>query len=154
MYQGNFLPLDISNFCLFTSQHDTCPVCRKSLNGIDNSLPPTVELPDDRAMRTEQQEQQAIWQEARRRTLPPLLRHRHAAHLKSFPQHWLRRSQDASFLRTIIFSAQTCPSSFLLLCRSKGSWIEWLLQYLINSSSLSCQRSTGNCTEFQNKSLL
>ncbi|XP_008330162.1 E3 ubiquitin-protein ligase RNF115 [Cynoglossus semilaevis] len=40
--------------------HDTCPVCRKSLNGIDNSLPPTVELPDDRAMRTEQQEQQAI----------------------------------------------------------------------------------------------
>uniref|UniRef100_UPI0037E84250 E3 ubiquitin-protein ligase RNF115 n=1 Tax=Semicossyphus pulcher TaxID=241346 RepID=UPI0037E84250 len=40
--------------------HDTCPVCRKSLEGVDNSLPPTSEPPDPRSIRTEQQERQAI----------------------------------------------------------------------------------------------
>ncbi|XP_030597194.1 E3 ubiquitin-protein ligase RNF115 isoform X2 [Archocentrus centrarchus] len=40
--------------------HDTCPVCRKSLDGVDNSLPPTSELPEARSLRTEQQERQAI----------------------------------------------------------------------------------------------
>ncbi|XP_033492516.1 E3 ubiquitin-protein ligase RNF115 [Epinephelus lanceolatus] len=40
--------------------HDTCPVCRKSLDGVDNSLLPTSELPEARSMRTEQQERQAI----------------------------------------------------------------------------------------------
>ncbi|XP_071764413.2 E3 ubiquitin-protein ligase RNF115 [Centroberyx gerrardi] len=40
--------------------HDTCPVCRKSLDGVDNSLPPTSEPPEPRSIRTEQQERQAI----------------------------------------------------------------------------------------------
>ncbi|XP_020495928.1 E3 ubiquitin-protein ligase RNF115 isoform X2 [Labrus bergylta] len=40
-------------------QHDTCPVCRKSLDGVDNSLPPTSEPQDARFIRTEQQERQA-----------------------------------------------------------------------------------------------
>lgn len=40
--------------------HDTCPVCRKSLDGVDNSLPPASEPPDARSVRTEQQERQAI----------------------------------------------------------------------------------------------
>ncbi|KAF7664790.1 hypothetical protein LDENG_00164790 [Lucifuga dentata] len=40
--------------------HDTCPVCRKSLDGVDNSLPPTAEPPDTRSIRTDQQERQAI----------------------------------------------------------------------------------------------
>ncbi|XP_047461165.1 E3 ubiquitin-protein ligase RNF115 [Mugil cephalus] len=40
--------------------HDTCPVCRKSLEGVDNSLPPTSELPEARSIRAEQQERQAI----------------------------------------------------------------------------------------------
>ncbi|XP_029370378.1 E3 ubiquitin-protein ligase RNF115 [Echeneis naucrates] len=40
--------------------HDTCPVCRKSLDGVDNSLPPTSEPPEDRSVTTEQQERQAI----------------------------------------------------------------------------------------------
>ncbi|XP_033950592.1 E3 ubiquitin-protein ligase RNF115 isoform X2 [Pseudochaenichthys georgianus] len=40
--------------------HDTCPVCRKSLDGVDNSLPPTSEPPEARSIRTEQQEKQAI----------------------------------------------------------------------------------------------
>ncbi|KAM9340583.1 E3 ubiquitin-protein ligase RNF115 [Symphorus nematophorus] len=40
--------------------HDTCPVCRKSLDGVDNSLPPTSEPPEARSIRTEQQERQAI----------------------------------------------------------------------------------------------
>lgn len=40
--------------------HDTCPVCRKSLDGVDNSLPPTSEPPEARSVRTEQQERQAI----------------------------------------------------------------------------------------------
>lgn len=40
--------------------HDTCPVCRKSLGGVDNSLPPTSEPPEARSIRTEQQENQAI----------------------------------------------------------------------------------------------
>ncbi|CAB1441438.1 unnamed protein product [Pleuronectes platessa] len=40
--------------------HDTCPVCRKSLDGVDNSLPPTSEPPDDRSVRTEQPERQVI----------------------------------------------------------------------------------------------
>ncbi|XP_045913673.1 E3 ubiquitin-protein ligase RNF115 isoform X2 [Micropterus dolomieu] len=40
--------------------HDTCPVCRKSLAGVDNSLPPTSEPPEARSIRTEQQERQAI----------------------------------------------------------------------------------------------
>ncbi|XP_073340491.1 E3 ubiquitin-protein ligase RNF115 isoform X2 [Pagrus major] len=38
--------------------HDTCPVCRKSLDGVDNSLPPTAEPPEARSVRTEQQERQ------------------------------------------------------------------------------------------------
>ncbi|XP_034401205.1 E3 ubiquitin-protein ligase RNF115 isoform X4 [Cyclopterus lumpus] len=41
-------------------QHDTCPVCRKSLDGVDNSPPPTSEPPEARSFRTEQQEKQAI----------------------------------------------------------------------------------------------
>lgn len=40
--------------------HDTCPVCRKSLEGVDNSFPPTSEPPEARSIRTEQQERQAI----------------------------------------------------------------------------------------------
>ncbi|XP_028317278.1 E3 ubiquitin-protein ligase RNF115 [Gouania willdenowi] len=40
--------------------HDTCPVCRKSLTGIDNSLPPTSQLPEPRSVRTEQQERKGI----------------------------------------------------------------------------------------------
>ncbi|XP_070778114.1 E3 ubiquitin-protein ligase RNF115 [Enoplosus armatus] len=40
--------------------HDTCPVCRKSLDGVDNSLPPTSDPPEARSIRTEQQERQAI----------------------------------------------------------------------------------------------
>ncbi|XP_030002377.1 E3 ubiquitin-protein ligase RNF115 [Sphaeramia orbicularis] len=40
--------------------HDTCPVCRKSLDGVDNSLLPTSEPPESRSIRTEQQERQAI----------------------------------------------------------------------------------------------
>ncbi|XP_076610971.1 E3 ubiquitin-protein ligase RNF115 [Chaetodon auriga] len=40
--------------------HDTCPVCRKSLDGVDNSLPPTSEPLEARSIRTEQQERQAI----------------------------------------------------------------------------------------------
>ncbi|XP_044027567.1 E3 ubiquitin-protein ligase RNF115 isoform X2 [Siniperca chuatsi] len=40
--------------------HDTCPVCRKSLDGVDSSLPPTSEPPEARSIRTEQQERQAI----------------------------------------------------------------------------------------------
>ncbi|CAI5691017.1 E3 ubiquitin-protein ligase RNF115 [Oreochromis niloticus] len=40
--------------------HDTCPVCRKSLDGVDNSLPPTSEPAESRSLRTEQQERQAI----------------------------------------------------------------------------------------------
>uniref|UniRef100_A0A3Q3XE12 RING-type E3 ubiquitin transferase n=1 Tax=Mola mola TaxID=94237 RepID=A0A3Q3XE12_MOLML len=40
--------------------HDTCPVCRKSLDGVDNSFPPSSEPPEARSIRTEQQERQAI----------------------------------------------------------------------------------------------
>ncbi|XP_051928246.1 E3 ubiquitin-protein ligase RNF115 [Hippocampus zosterae] len=41
--------------------HDTCPVCRKSLDGVDNSLlRPASQPPEARAMRTEQQGRQAI----------------------------------------------------------------------------------------------
>ncbi|XP_019720906.1 E3 ubiquitin-protein ligase RNF126-B-like [Hippocampus comes] len=41
--------------------HDTCPVCRKSLDGVDNSLLlPATQPPEARAMRTEQQGRQAI----------------------------------------------------------------------------------------------
>ncbi|XP_072226398.1 E3 ubiquitin-protein ligase RNF115 isoform X2 [Leuresthes tenuis] len=40
--------------------HDTCPVCRKSLNGVDNSLPPTSEPPEVPSVRQEQQERQPI----------------------------------------------------------------------------------------------
>ncbi|XP_058475281.1 E3 ubiquitin-protein ligase RNF115 isoform X2 [Solea solea] len=40
--------------------HDTCPVCRKSLDGVDNSLPSTAQPAGDRAIRAEQQERQAI----------------------------------------------------------------------------------------------
>lgn len=40
--------------------HDTCPVCRKSLDGVDNSLPPTSEPPEARSIRMEQQERHAI----------------------------------------------------------------------------------------------
>ncbi|KAM4631275.1 E3 ubiquitin-protein ligase RNF115 [Polymixia lowei] len=40
--------------------HDTCPVCRKSLDGVDNTLPPTSEPPVPPAIRPEQQERQAI----------------------------------------------------------------------------------------------
>ncbi|XP_074543483.1 E3 ubiquitin-protein ligase RNF115 [Halichoeres trimaculatus] len=39
--------------------HDTCPVCRKSLNGVDNSLPPSAEPPDVFSIQTEQRERQA-----------------------------------------------------------------------------------------------
>ncbi|XP_030268263.1 E3 ubiquitin-protein ligase RNF115 isoform X2 [Sparus aurata] len=39
--------------------HDTCPVCRKSLDGVDNSLPPTAQPPEARSVRMEQQERQA-----------------------------------------------------------------------------------------------
>ncbi|XP_075867811.1 E3 ubiquitin-protein ligase RNF115 isoform X1 [Nelusetta ayraudi] len=40
--------------------HDTCPVCRKSLDGVDNSLLPTSEPPEARSLRTDRQERQAI----------------------------------------------------------------------------------------------
>nr|XP_043909276.1 E3 ubiquitin-protein ligase RNF115 isoform X2 [Solea senegalensis] len=40
--------------------HDTCPVCRKSLDGVDNSLPSTAQPAGDRVIRAEQQERQAI----------------------------------------------------------------------------------------------
>ncbi|KAM7373353.1 hypothetical protein PAMP_008212 [Pampus punctatissimus] len=40
--------------------HDTCPVCRKSLDGVDNSLVPTSDPLEARSIRTEQQERQAI----------------------------------------------------------------------------------------------
>lgn len=40
--------------------HDTCPVCRKSLDGVDNSLPPASDPLEARSIRTEQQERQAI----------------------------------------------------------------------------------------------
>lgn len=41
--------------------HDTCPVCRKSLDGVDNSAPPTSETQEPPSIRTEpQEERQAI----------------------------------------------------------------------------------------------
>ncbi|XP_014899869.1 E3 ubiquitin-protein ligase RNF115 [Poecilia latipinna] len=41
--------------------HDTCPVCRKSLDGVDNNLPPTSQQPQDELSdRQEQQEREAI----------------------------------------------------------------------------------------------
>ncbi|XP_077446062.1 E3 ubiquitin-protein ligase RNF115 isoform X2 [Stigmatopora argus] len=41
--------------------HDTCPVCRKSLDGVDNSiLLHASQSPQGRSIRTEQQERQAI----------------------------------------------------------------------------------------------
>ncbi|XP_029023807.1 E3 ubiquitin-protein ligase RNF115 isoform X2 [Betta splendens] len=40
--------------------HDTCPVCRKSLDGVDNSLPPTSAPPEARSIRTEQQERHIL----------------------------------------------------------------------------------------------
>ncbi|CAL8298029.1 unnamed protein product [Lota lota] len=40
--------------------HDTCPVCRKSLDGVDNSLPPTSEATDPPSIRPEPSERQAI----------------------------------------------------------------------------------------------
>ncbi|TWW65644.1 E3 ubiquitin-protein ligase RNF115 [Takifugu flavidus] len=40
--------------------HDTCPVCRKSLNGVDNSLLSASGPREVRSLRTEQQERQAI----------------------------------------------------------------------------------------------
>lgn len=43
-------------------QHDTCPICRKSLEGVDNSLLSTPELRALRSIRTEQQERQATWE--------------------------------------------------------------------------------------------
>lgn len=43
-------------------QHDTCPICRKSLEGVDHSLLSTPELRAVRSIRTEQQERQATWQ--------------------------------------------------------------------------------------------
>ena len=49
----------INRFSL-VSQHDTCPVCRKSLDGVDNSLPPTSEPLDVHTVRREQQERQTI----------------------------------------------------------------------------------------------
>lgn len=55
-----FFGLQIIKFSLL-SQHDTCPVCRKSLDGVVNSLPPTSEPPEASSIRTEQQERQAIW---------------------------------------------------------------------------------------------
>lgn len=43
-------------------QHDTCPICRKSLEGVDNSLLSTPGLRAVRSIRTEQQERQATWE--------------------------------------------------------------------------------------------
>ncbi|XP_015229172.1 PREDICTED: E3 ubiquitin-protein ligase RNF115-like isoform X1 [Cyprinodon variegatus] len=40
--------------------HDTCPVCRKSLDGVDNSLSPTSQPLSERSDRQEQQEREAI----------------------------------------------------------------------------------------------
>ncbi|KAM6899287.1 E3 ubiquitin-protein ligase RNF115 [Xenentodon cancila] len=40
--------------------HDTCPVCRKSLDGVDNSLRPTTEALEVHTVRREQQERQTI----------------------------------------------------------------------------------------------
>uniref|UniRef100_A0A674P0N7 RING-type E3 ubiquitin transferase n=1 Tax=Takifugu rubripes TaxID=31033 RepID=A0A674P0N7_TAKRU len=40
--------------------HDTCPVCRKSLNGVDNSLLSASGPREVHSLRTEQQERQAI----------------------------------------------------------------------------------------------
>ncbi|KAM4725070.1 E3 ubiquitin-protein ligase RNF115 [Anableps anableps] len=40
--------------------HDTCPVCRKSLDGVDNNLPPTSQPQDERSDRQERQEREAI----------------------------------------------------------------------------------------------
>ncbi|XP_046875779.1 E3 ubiquitin-protein ligase RNF115 [Hypomesus transpacificus] len=41
--------------------HDTCPVCRKSLDGVDNSAKPTSEPPEALSIRAEpQEERQAI----------------------------------------------------------------------------------------------
>ncbi|XP_054910004.1 E3 ubiquitin-protein ligase RNF115 [Poeciliopsis prolifica] len=40
--------------------HDTCPVCRKSLDGVDNNLPPTSQPQDELSDRQEQQEREAI----------------------------------------------------------------------------------------------
>uniref|UniRef100_A0A8D2ZLS7 RING-type E3 ubiquitin transferase n=1 Tax=Scophthalmus maximus TaxID=52904 RepID=A0A8D2ZLS7_SCOMX len=37
--------------------HDTCPVCRKSLDGVDNSLAPTSAPPGDLPIRIEQQQE-------------------------------------------------------------------------------------------------
>ncbi|KAJ3609713.1 hypothetical protein NHX12_024224 [Muraenolepis orangiensis] len=42
------------------TEHDTCPVCRKSLDGVDNSLPPTSEPPEPPSIRPEQSERQTI----------------------------------------------------------------------------------------------
>lgn len=42
-------------------QHDTCPVCRKSLKGVDNSLLSASGPREVRSIRAEQQERQAIW---------------------------------------------------------------------------------------------
>ncbi|KAM4550011.1 E3 ubiquitin-protein ligase RNF115 [Fundulus diaphanus] len=38
--------------------HDTCPVCRKSLDGVDNSLPPTSRPLDERSDRQDQEERE------------------------------------------------------------------------------------------------
>ncbi|CAL8372705.1 unnamed protein product [Boreogadus saida] len=40
--------------------HDTCPVCRKSLDGVDNSLPKTSEATDPPSIRPEPSERQTI----------------------------------------------------------------------------------------------
>ncbi|XP_056438253.1 E3 ubiquitin-protein ligase RNF115-like [Gadus chalcogrammus] len=40
--------------------HDTCPVCRKSLDGVDNSLPQTSEATDPPSIRPEPSERQTI----------------------------------------------------------------------------------------------
>lgn len=58
-------------FFVYLSQHDTCPVCRKSLDGVDNSLQPTSEPPNARSLRTDQQERQAIWDMCKKKNLPP-----------------------------------------------------------------------------------
>lgn len=40
--------------------HDTCPVCRKSLNGVDNNLPSPSQRPDTSSSQQEEQEEQAL----------------------------------------------------------------------------------------------
>lgn len=74
------------------SQHDTCPVCRKSLDGVDNSLLPTSDPLEARSIWTEQQERQAIWETGQATLTSFTVFKRHASFLpqtSDFPPHWL-----------------------------------------------------------------